>query len=84
MRKQHHVSLKWHTVFTALVSVAAVVLIFLLPDAAFIIGFGFLVLYIAGNGLIHYKKGTSHRDTWIEYGILTLLAVILLLGFLFS
>ena len=84
MRHHHHKTLKWHTVFTTLLSIAAVVLIFVLPNAALVIGVGFLVAYILGNGLIHYKKGTAHRDTYIEYAVLAAVAIVLLLGFLFS
>lgn len=80
MKQAHRHSSKHHTLFTIGLALVAVAGIILLPQAALFIGLGFLVLYIAGNGLIHYKKGTGHRDAYIEYAILALVGAVIVLG----
>ena len=80
MKQAHRHSSKHHTLYTLGLAIIAVASILLLPAAALYIGLGFLVLYIAGNGLIHYKKGTGHRDAYIEYAILALVGVVIIAG----
>lgn len=80
MKHAHKHSSKHHTLYTLGLAIIAVASIILLPSAALFIGLGFMVLYIAGNGLIHYKKGTGHRDAYIEYAILVLIGVVIIVG----
>jgi hypothetical protein len=80
MKQIHRKTSKHHTLYTLGLVIVSVASIILLPQAALFIGLGFLALYIAGNGLIHYRNGTGHRDVYIEYAILVFVGIVIIAG----
>ena len=82
MRKQHHISLKIHTIYTLVLSLVFAALLFVTRDLTLGVVMVFLLLYIAGNGIIHAHKNVLHRDTLIEYVVVAIIALVLLFGYL--
>lgn len=80
MKKQHHKSLKFHTLFTILLGVATVILIILKPDLLLVISSLALVAYVAGNGIIHARKNQLSRDSILEYSIVGLIILIIIVS----
>lgn len=80
MKQVHRKTSKNHILYTLGLVIVSLAGIILLPQAALFIGLGFLTLYIAGNGLIHYRNGTGHRDVYIEYAILVFVGIVVLVG----
>lgn len=80
MRKQQHRSLKLHTLFSIILAIVFVVVIAIVPEYSLFGAAGFLVMYVAGNGIIHYKKNRLSRDTLIEYVLVSLAALVVLIG----
>lgn len=80
MKKIHHRSLKFHTIFSVVLAAVFVVTMLIVRDLVLGIVLAFLLAYIIGNGIIHGKKNELNRDALLEYGIVSLIVIALLLG----
>ena len=49
------------------------------PQFSLAVAMGFLLLYVAGNGIIHTRQNKLERDTLIEYVILSVIALVILI-----
>lgn len=67
----------WFTFGLAIISSGVIVLV---PSASLFIVLAFLFVYVAGNGLIHARAQTLTRDILIEYGLVALVALVVLIG----
>ena len=82
MKKQHHSSLKLHTIYTLLLIAVFGVLLLFVRDMTLGVAMLFLALYISGNGIIHARKNVLHRDTLLEYLLVGIITLVLLIGFI--
>jgi hypothetical protein len=80
MRKHHHPTLKLHTIYTLMLTLVFGFIFYFVQDITVGALMVALALYVAGNGIIHARKNTLHRDTAIEYLIVALIAFVLLIG----
>lgn len=80
MKKRHIPSLKFHTLYTIGLSVIFLGIILLAPEITLFAAVVFLLLYVGGNGIIHSKKNELSRDSLVEYIIVSLVALVVLLG----
>ncbi len=80
MKKQHHKSLKLHTIFNLVTWSLYLLIILLNTNLTLIISTVFLLVYITGNGLIHSRHNQLTRDILIEYIILSVIALVILLN----
>lgn len=80
MRQAHHSSLKFHTIYSVSLAVVFIVAMLFLRDIALGLTMLFLLLYVAGNGIIHSRHNKITRDTILEYILVSLVALVLLLG----
>ena len=72
--------MKFNTIYSVSLAIVSVGLLIAFPDLSLIIACAFLVMYVAGNGVIHWHHGTLSRDAIIEYIILSLVALVLVWG----
>ncbi len=82
MRQQHRATLKFHTIYSAILAIVFIVAMFLLREIALGLAMLFLLMYVAGNGIIHSRNNKLTRDTFIEYVLVALVVLVLLLGML--
>ena len=80
MKKIHIRSLKFHTIYSIILALVFVVFILFIRDAALGIAMFILVLYVAGNGIIHTKKNVLTRDAIIEYIVVSAIVAIIIVG----
>lgn len=80
MRKHHHSTMKFHTIYTLLLTLAFVVVLYFSQNFTLGLIMLFLLFYIAGNGIIHSRKNELHRDTLLEYVLIAMIVLVLLLG----
>lgn len=72
--------IKPHGIFTLALAAVLILAIALVPEYSLFAASGFLVLYVSGNGIIHYKRGQLSRDTLIEYCLVAAAALVVLIG----
>lgn len=84
MKKQQYKHSRFHAWYTLGLSLASIVVIVLAPSVSLFIALGFLLLYVAGNGLIHVRSKTLSRDIIFEYALVALVALFVLLGALLN
>ena len=82
MRRQHRSTLKFHTIYSATLATIFIIAMFLLREIALGLAMLFLLMYVAGNGIIHSRSNKLTRDTLIEYILVALVVLVLLLGML--
>lgn len=80
MKKIHFPTLKFHTIYTIILSVVFLGIILLAPEITLFAAIVFLLLYIGGNGIIHTRKNELTRDSLVEYIIVSLVVLVVLLG----
>ena len=80
MKKRHVRSLKFHTLYTIGLSVLFLGIILLAPEITLFAAVVFLLLYVGGNGIIHSRNNELSRDSLVEYIIVSLVALVVLLG----
>lgn len=80
MRKHHLHTLKFHTIYSIAVSLLFIIVIAIFPDITLAAAIIFFVSYIAGNGLIHSKKNTLHKDSVIEYLLVAIAVFVVVVG----
>lgn len=80
MKKQHFRKLKFHTIFSVILSVAFLVVLLIVPDLSLGIAAVFLCAYIIGNGIIHVKNNELSRDTVLEYILVSAIVIVVIIG----
>ncbi len=80
MKKSHYKTLKFNSIFSLSLALVFLIVIFLFPDIILGISMAFLVIYVAGNGLIHARSNKLERDTLIEYILLSVIALVIVVG----
>lgn len=80
MRKHHLPTLKFHTVYSIAISLVFIFVIALFPDITLAASIVFFVGYVAGNGIIHTKKNTLHKDSVIEYLLVAIAVFVVVVG----
>ena len=80
MKKQHHKSLKFHTIFTIVLVLVCLATILLKPDWILAVSCALLIAYVAGNGIIHSRKNELTRDSIFEYGIVAVIVGLIIVG----
>jgi hypothetical protein len=78
MKKRHIQKLKFHTIFTIIITIIFLIVLCIVKDISFAITMLFLGAYIAGNGIIHIRHNTLSRDAIVEYVLVTVIAAVLL------
>lgn len=82
MRQEHHLTLKFHTIYSLGLALIFVVMMLIMKSLAFGLAVIFLMMYIAGNGIIHIKKNKLTRDTIIEYVLVSLVVLVIFIDLL--
>lgn len=80
MKKHHAKKLKFHTLFSVLLVIIFLTVLFFVRDVSLAIIMLFLAIYIAGNGIIHSKYNELKRDTVVEYLIVSGIVIIVVIG----
>jgi hypothetical protein len=80
MKKQHYQKLKFHTIYSVILSIVFLVVLLFVRDLSFGIAILFLCSYVFGNGIIHIKHNELSRDTIVEYVIVSLIAIVVTIG----
>lgn len=80
MKKKHHSSLKFHTIYSIILSVVFLAIILVRHDLTLGLTMVFLTLYIVGNGIIHTTKSELKRDTLVEYVLVSIIIMIMTIG----
>lgn len=80
MKKKHHSSLKFHTIYSIILSVVFLAIILVRHDLTLGLTMVFLTLYIVGNGIIHTTKNELKRDTLVEYVLVSIIIMIMTIG----
>lgn len=80
MKKIHHKSLKFHTLYSIALSIILLAVIVMVRDITLGITMFLLLAYIVGNGIIHSKKNELQRDTILEYIIVSVIVLIVIIG----
>lgn len=82
MKKKHHSSLKFHSVYSIILSIIFLIIIFLERDLTLGLTMVFVTLYVVGNGIIHTTKNELQRDTLIEYILVSIIILVMMIGVL--
>ncbi len=82
MKKKHHTSLKFHTIYSLVSSVIFLIIILLARDLTLGLTMVFVTLYIVGNGIIHTTKNELERDTLVEYILVSIIILVMMIGVL--
>lgn len=82
MKPTHQTTLKFHTIYSAILAAIFVVLMLVFRDFALGIALLFLLLYVSGNGIMHVKNNKLTRDTIIEYVLVSLVVLVILIDVL--
>ncbi|HPF30866.1 MAG TPA: hypothetical protein PLO25_00950 [Candidatus Saccharibacteria bacterium] len=82
MKKEHHKTLRIHTIYNILISVALVIVIIFVRDVSLLAVTIFLLFYVTGNGIIHTKRNRLTHDTLVEYIVLAGIVLLLLINVL--
>ena len=69
-----------HTVFSLLLAVAMAVLFFVRHDVPSLLIIASVVLYVAGNTLLHIRHHNFRKETFYEYLLLGAAVMVVLLG----
>lgn len=80
MKKIHHASLKFHTLYSIVLSVIFLVVLLIVRDVSLGVAMFFLVLYVVGNGIIHARKSELKQDTILEYVLVSIIALTVIVG----
>ena len=80
MKKNNYKSLRFNTIFSLTIAIIFLIIIINYPDILLGIAMVFLILYVAGNGLIHAKYNNLNHDTLVEYIVVSIIALIVLIG----
>lgn len=80
MRKRHVGKLKLHTFFSIAIAVVFLSVLLVAKDISLVLAMLFLSVYVLGNGIIHTKYNELKRDTLIEYGIVSLVVAVVMIG----
>lgn len=75
---------RFHTWFTVCLALISLALIFFVPNISLFVALIFLILYVAGNGLIHVQNKTFTRDIIIEYALVAAVVLIVVVGAAFE
>lgn len=78
MKREHHKTLKIHTIYNIVISLIFVTVILFERDVALLAATIFLLVYVTGNGIIHTSKNKLTHDTLVEYIVLSGIALLLL------
>jgi hypothetical protein len=82
MKKQHFKKLKFHTIFSVILSAIFLLVLLFVHDLSFGIAAAFLCAYVIGNGIIHIKNNELNRDSVVEYVIVSVIVGIVITGFI--
>ena len=80
MRAVERKSMWHHTMFSALLCIILVAVLVLRHDLPGFLLAGFVILYIGGNSLLHYKRKDFRKETLYEYALVSTAVLIVLLG----
>lgn len=80
MKKKHHSSLKFHTIYSVVLSIIFLAIILLVHDITLGATMAFMLLYVVGNGIIHTRKNELKHDTLIEYILVSIIIFVIILG----
>lgn len=80
MKKIHFPSMKFHTIYSVVLSVLFLAIVLVVPDITLAATSIFVILYVVGNGIIHSRKNELNRDTLIEYMLVSAVALVILIG----
>lgn len=73
-------SLKFHTIYSSILALIFLVILFFVRDVMLGIAMFFVMLYVAGNGMIHTNKNALTKDAIIEYIIVSAIVVVVIVG----
>ncbi len=80
MKKKHVSSLKLHSFYSIGLSVVFCTVVLVRPDATLAAAALAVVLYVAGNGIIHSQRNSLSRDTLLEYALVAIIVLFLLVS----
>jgi uncharacterized membrane protein len=70
MKATERASLWQHTVFSSLLCLTMIGLVLVRKDWTTLVVVGFVMLYVAGNTLLHIRRHDFRRETMYEYVII--------------
>jgi len=79
MKKAHYKALKFHTIYSLVLASLFVIIVLFRKDMTLSLALLFLVLYIAGNGMIHNRNNTLSKDAIIEYILVSLVVLVIII-----
>lgn len=80
MKKIHLPSLKFHTIYSAILAVVFLIIAIFVRDIILSAAMLIVVLYVAGNGIIHSKKNEITRDALLEYIIVSAIIIVIVVS----
>lgn len=80
MNKRHAATLKFHAWFTLILASICLIVVAFVPSISLFVALAFFVLYVAGNTALHLRHKTFSRDILIEYALVSIVALIVLVG----
>ena len=80
MKKIHFPSLKFHTIYSIILAVLLIAILFFAPDISLFAVIVFMILYVGGNGIIHSRTNELSRDALIEYIIIATIVLVVAIG----
>lgn len=82
MKKQHYKKLKFHTIFSVILSAIFLAVLLFVRDISFGVAAVFLSAYVIGNGIIHVRYNELSRDAVVEYIIVSIIVAVVITGFI--
>ena len=82
MKQSHHLTMKFHTIYSIVLAFIFVVMILVFKSIALSLALVLLFSYVAGNGLLHVKNNQLTRDIVIEYSLVSLVVFVILIDVL--
>jgi hypothetical protein len=80
MSSKHYRAHWHHTVYNLLLLLCLIAIFFIDSAINRLLLPLLLVLYVAGNGFLHWRRGNLHRDTVLEYVLVSFMVFVLLWG----
>lgn len=80
MKKIHTQASKFHIAYTIILATIFLVVGLIARDVLLGVVMLFVVLYVAGNGIIHSKKSQLSRDALTEYILVAAIVIVVIIG----
>lgn len=80
MKKVHVRTLKFHTIYSFILAIVFLIVALFVRDAMLMATMFLVLLYIAGNGIMHRRKNQLSRDSVVEYAMVSTIVIVMIIG----